>query len=210
MSDPTLHPDLNGSAPDSSPVALLLIDVIVDFNFPGGDDFLKQAAPIAPRLAELKRRAQAAGIPVVYVNDNFGRWRSDFKTLVQHCLRPESRGHAFTAQLKPDEQDYFVLKPKHSGFYATSLSLLLRYLRARTLIITGMAGNVCVQFTANDAFLRDYRIVVPRDCIASATNEQNTQALAQMESLLDADTSASIDLDLDALLCRDEDYALPH
>jgi nicotinamidase-related amidase len=57
---------------------LLLIDVINDLDFPGSLALVRQAEPMATRLARLKRRAVHAGIPVVYVNDNFGQWRSDF------------------------------------------------------------------------------------------------------------------------------------
>ena len=199
MANTTLHPDLHGNAPDSSPVVLLLVDVIADFTFPDGEQLFEETRAMAPALAALKQRARAAGIPAVYVNDNYGRWRSDFATLVEHCLRPDSPGREIVAQLKPDPCDYFVLKPKHSGFYATCLDLLLRHLDARTLILTGLAGNVCVQFTANDAFVRDYRIVVPRDCVASRQPALNAQALAQMESLLSADTTASTALDFAAL-----------
>ncbi len=96
--------------------ALLLIDVINDFEFPRGEELFAQALPIAPRIAELKRRARAAGIPAVYVNDNFGRWQSNFEQIVRHCLEDNVRGRPFVEQLMPDERDYFVLKPKHSAF----------------------------------------------------------------------------------------------
>lgn len=70
--------DLQGSAPDRALGALLLIDVINDLEFEGGAELLEQALPMAERIAALKRRARSFGIPVLYVNDNFGRWRSDF------------------------------------------------------------------------------------------------------------------------------------
>jgi nicotinamidase-related amidase len=72
--------DLHGSAPDNHHTALLLIDVINDFDFPRGDELFRQALPIAPNIAELKRRARAAGIPAVYVNDNFGRALDKFSS----------------------------------------------------------------------------------------------------------------------------------
>jgi nicotinamidase-related amidase len=100
---------------------LLLIDVVNDFEFPGGKELLAQALPIAPRLARLKTRARAAGIPIVYVNDNFGQWRSDLSKLLNYCLRPEAVGMRFVEQISPDQHDYFVLKPKHSAFYQTPL-----------------------------------------------------------------------------------------
>ena len=185
--------------PERSPVALLLIDVINDLEFEGGELLARYAAPMSKRLARLKRRARAAGIPVVYVNDNFGRWRSDWHQLVEHCMRDEVRGKPIVERLLPESDDYLVLKPKHSGFFATTLDTLLRYLQAQTLILTGLAGNICVLFTANDAYMRDFHLYVPRDCTASNTTRANNQALALMEQVLDVCTCPSAELDLEAL-----------
>jgi|SRR5689334_2431684 len=190
--------DLHGSAPDKSKAALLLIDVINAFDFPEADELLRLALPAAKNIAALKRRARDAGVPVIYVNDNFGRWRSDFKKIVAHC-REESRGKPFVELLLPDEDDYFVLKPKNSGFYSTTLDLLLTHLGASNLIITGIQGNNCVLFTANDAYERDYKIFVPSDCTASNTEEQNEHALKQMQIVLKADVSNAAELDLKAI-----------
>ena len=187
--------DLHGNAPDTAPVVLLLIDVINDFEFAGGEDLLRYARPMARRLAALKRRAARAGVPSVYVNDNFGRWRSDFRTLTAHCLRAGGRGAPVARLLRPKEEDYFVLKPKHSGFFATPLEVLLAYLQARTVVLTGVTGEMCVLFTANDAFLRDFHLFVPRDCVASLSEEANERALAHMATVLKADTRPSTDLE---------------
>ena len=191
--------DLHGSAPDKSKTALLLIDVINDFDFPEGEQLLKLALPVGKNIAALKRRAKAAGIPAIYVNDNFGRWRSDFKKIVAHCREANARGKEFVDLLVPDEEDYFVLKPKHSGFYSTTLDLLLTHLDARNLILTGIAGNNCVLVTANDAYMRDYKVFVPVDCVVSNTEEENDYALKQMETVLKADTTLAAELDLNAL-----------
>src|SRR6187401_221482 len=188
---PAKNSDLHGSAPDKSETALLLIDVINDLDFPEANQLLRFARPMARKLLRLKERAKKSGIPVIYVNDNFGRWQSDFRRQVQHCLRPESRGHEIVRLLQPEEDDYFVLKPKHSGFFSTTLEILLRYLGSETLIITGIAGNFCVLFTANDAYMRDYRLFIPADCVASNTKEENRQALALMRKYLKADIRLS-------------------
>lgn len=138
-------PDLHGSAPDQSRVALLLIDVINDMEFEGGGELIRFALPMAERIADLKRRATDAGIPTIYVNDNFGRWQSDFRRLVDHVTSDDVRGQAVARLLEPEEDDYFVLKPKLSAFFSTTLETLLDHLGARTLILTGVAGNVTVQ-----------------------------------------------------------------
>ena len=193
--------DLHGSAPDKSETALLLIDVINDFDFPEGDQLLRLALPVGKNIADLKKRARAAGIPSIYVNDNFGRWQSDFKKTVAHCQN--GSGKSFVELLLPDEDDdYFVLKPKHSGFYSTTLDLLLMHLNAKNLILTGIAGNKCVLVTANDAYMRDYKVFVPADCVVSNTEEENAYALKQMETVLKANTTISKELDLNRLSQR--------
>jgi nicotinamidase-related amidase len=196
---PAKNHDLHGNAPDTATVALLLIDVINDLEFIGGEDLLAFALPMATRIAALKQRAKRARIPVVYVNDNFGKWQSDLQKLVRHCLEDGVRGEPVVRLLQPDDEDYFVLKPKASGFYCTTLELLLEYLHVSTLILTGMAGNICVQFTANDAYLRDFQLFIPADCVASRTREENNVALTQMQRLLRADISESLVLDLHQL-----------
>src|SRR5947208_420113 len=187
---PKKNVNLHGSAPDKHEVALLVIDVINDFNFPEADQLLKHARPMVRNLVRLKRRAQKAGVPVIYVNDNFGRWKSDFRRTVDHCAR-HGRGRDLVKLLRPEESDYFVLKPKHSGFFSTTLETLLRYLETQTLILTGIAGNFCVLFTANDAYMRDFNLLVPSDCTVSNTKKENESALRLMKKFLEADTRSS-------------------
>jgi len=189
--------DLHGNAPDKADTALLLIDVINDLEFPEGEQLLRQALPMADCLAVLKCRAKDAGVPVVYANDNFGRWRSNFPAHVEHCLHDDVRGRPIVERLKPEDDDYFVLKPKHSGFYSTTLDLLLKHFGVRRVVITGLAGNICVLFTANDAYQRDYEICVPADCTASNTPDDNRRALMLMQKILKADVRASPELAFD-------------
>jgi nicotinamidase-related amidase len=197
---PGQYQDLHGNAPDNAPIALILIDVINDLAFADGKALLTHAIPMAKKVAALKRRARQAGIPSIYVNDNFGRWQSDFQKLIRHCLDEEVCGKPLATILRPDDEDYFVLKPKHSGFYSTTLELLLQALGVHTLILTGLAGNICVLFTANDAYMRDYTLVIPADCVASNTVRENKSALHLMQTVLKADIRPSTALDLQHLL----------
>jgi nicotinamidase-related amidase len=194
---PPAQNDRLNHAPDRAETALLLIDVINDLEFDGGEKLLGQALPMAVSLAALKRRAKVAGIPVIYVNDNFGRWRSDFSKLVRHCLEQNVRGRPVVAQLTPDEDDYFILKPKHSAFFQTNLEILLDYLGATTLILTGMAADICVLFTANDAYMRDFQIAIPSDCVASEEAKLNRQALMLMQRVMKVDTTPSTELEFE-------------
>lgn len=196
---PARNADLHGNVPDTAEAALLLIDVINDLEFEGAESLARYAMPMAHAIAALKQRAKRAGIPVIYVNDNFGRWQSNQQQLVEHCLEENVRGRPMVELLKPDPDDYFVLKPKQSGFFSTTLDTLLTYLNAKTLILTGLAGNICVLFTASDAYMRDYHVIVPSDCIASNTSEDNANALDQMRKVIKADTRPSAELDLEFL-----------
>jgi len=169
----------------------LLIDVINDLAFEGADALIAEAESMASRLAELKRRASKAGVPTIYINDNFGQWRSDFRRTVVHCTAKTSPGRRVSRRLSPTSRDYFVLKPKHSGFYDTTLDTLLSSLQIRRVVLTGIAGNICVLFTANDAYMRGLKIFVPADCVVSNTAQDNENALRQIHAVLKGNVSPS-------------------
>jgi nicotinamidase-related amidase len=183
-----------GGSPVAIPAAgtaLLLIDVINDLAFDGSGPLVAQAESMAAPLARLKRRATTAGVPTIYINDNFGQWRSDFRRTVAHCTARSSPGHRVSRRLRPTARDYFVLKPKHSGFCDTTLDTLLETLSIRRVILTGIAGNICVLFTANDAYMREYKIFAPSDCIVSNTADDNEHALRQIAIVLKGHVAAS-------------------
>jgi nicotinamidase-related amidase len=179
--------DLHGNVPDRASTCLLIIDMINPMTFEGAEQMLPAAIAAAERVALLKNRMKAAGLPVLYVNDNFGKWQSDFRKLVHRCLEGSCRGKPIAQLLQPQDDDYFVLKPKHSGFYGTPLELLLEFLGGKQLICTGIAGNSCVLYTAADAHMRDFDLIVPADCIASISAEENQMALQHMSRMLKAD-----------------------
>jgi nicotinamidase-related amidase len=185
-----------------SAVVLLLIDVINHFEYPEAQKMLLQALPIAPRIARLKARARAAGIPVIYVNDNFGQWRSNLAKLLAYCLRPQALGRQFVDQIRPDKDAYFILKPRHSAFYQTPLEVLLAYLGARSLVLCGLATNSCIVCTAHDDKMRNFHLFVPSDCSASLTAREHKQAIAHMQTMTDATIILSTSLHLEALSKR--------
>ena len=170
---------------------LLILDMISDFDFPDGPAVLRAARRIVPHIAALKARAMRAGVPTIYVNDNFGRWRSDAPGIVRRCLDPEAAGHGVVRAIEPSEEDYIVLKPRHSGFYATPLAGLIEEAQAERVILAGVSSHQCVLFTANDAYLRELSLAVPRDCIAAPTAGETRFALHYFESVLGADTRAA-------------------
>lgn len=171
--------------------ALLIIDMINDLEFSSGVDLLPHALLAATHISRLKKHVKTQGFPVIYVNDNYGRWQSDFRHLVSHCLEEDVRGRPLAEKMKPDDDDYFILKPQYSGFFATPLDLLLAHLNVDTIILTGVTGDMCVQFTANDAYMRNYKLKIPSDCVASHTNAINQRALQTMQEVVKADISPS-------------------
>jgi nicotinamidase-related amidase len=199
MPHPSKHPDLHGNVPDDCAVALVLIDVLNALDFEGSERFAERALEVSRRLVTLRKRANEAGVPVVYVNDNAGRWRSDLDGVIRNATRDDAPGADSSRLLLPEPDDYVILKPKHSGFYSTPLDTLLTYLRTERLILTGFSAERCVLFTANDAFLRDYELFVPSDCVAAVDDRDTAAALRILERVLDADTKGSHELDLEAL-----------
>ncbi|HJU12453.1 MAG TPA: isochorismatase family cysteine hydrolase [Candidatus Binataceae bacterium] len=188
--------NLHGNVPDVSATALLLLDVISDFEFPDSEQLFPHGMAIVSALTTLKAKAREAGIPAIYVNDNFGRWTSDFRRLLEHCLCDGVRGEPIARALAPLDDDYSVLKPKHSGFFGTTLGLVLKYLRSESLIITGFTTDICVAFTAADAYMREYRLWIPSDCTASVETRHKNAALSYMERVLRADVRPSTAVDL--------------
>jgi len=177
--------------PDQAETVLIILDLISDFDFKDGKRIAEAALPVAQRIARLKARAAQSGVPAVYVNDAVGRWRSDFPGMVRHCERERSRGRLVVNAIAPKPDDYCILKPKHSGFFATPLDTLLELLGAKRLILTGVSSNQCVLFTANDAYVRDLEVLIPRDCISARAAKDTRLALQYFKTVLGADLTPS-------------------
>ena len=186
--------------PRGSPLALLLIDVINPMDFDGAEALLPCARKAAPHIGRLKRRALEADVPVVYVNDNFDCWHLGFRELVDKFRAANVPGLPIIQLLEPEPQsDYYILKPQHSGFFHTALEVLLMRLETRAVILTGFATDICVLFTANDAYMRGFDVVVPPDCVAAEREDDNDHALRQMERLLKAEVVPSERIDFERL-----------
>lgn len=180
--------------------ALLIIDVINDLDFPGGIHVVPWAKKMVERLRPAADAARAAGVPIIYVNDNFGHWRSNFGDVFNHCTRPDAPGRNVAVAMRPHDDDYFVLKPKHSAFFATSLVPLLQYLGVRRLVMGGIATNLCVLFSAHDAYMHEYDITVLSDCCAAESDRDHDGALDQLNRFLGIRVCRSDELDWNAFL----------
>ena len=170
---------------------LLLIDFINPMDFPGAEDLAEAAVEAARATSALKARLREAGVPAIYANDNYGGWQSDFQSLVERCAASRGASGEMARLLRPERGDLTVLKPRHSAFYASPLELLLAEMETHELIICGLAADMCVQLTAADAFLREYRVWVPSDCTAAETAKAKTTALDYMADVLKCEVHAS-------------------
>ena len=179
-------------------VALLIIDMINTFDFAGAEALIPHAEAASNAIAELRAQAREHGAPVIYVNDNFGEWHSEKSLLVERALKG---GNRVTARLRPADDDYFILKPQFSGFYATNLPVLLPKLGVSRLILTGVATEICVLFTAADAHMRDYALWIPQDAVGSQ-GEQGKWALSIMRHSMGAETAPTSDLTLEGWIAR--------
>lgn len=169
--------------------ALLIIDMINDFQFHNGPALSKQAEILSHKIVSLKTKLKTKGCPIIYVNDHYNLWQADFQKIAAKCKNSLSEGIIHT--IFPEDDEFFLIKPKHSAFFGTALTTLLYSLDIKSLIITGIAGNICVLFTANDAYMRGYEIIIPSDCIASNDEEDNKFALKMMENTLKATITSS-------------------
>lgn len=178
-----------------SNTALLIIDMINDFSFHNGHILAEKSNIIAQNIKVLKQLCKSKNIPIIYINDHYNIWKADIKQITNHCLNDRSTSIIKTIPI--EEYDYFLIKPHYSAFYETPLQTLLHQLHIKHLIITGIAGNICVLFTANDAYMRQFSITIPADCIASNCDEDNLYALTMMRNILGADTTVSHQLQLE-------------
>lgn len=160
--------------------------MINDFNFDHGNILSEKAAQLTVPILRYKNFFYEKNWPIIYINDHYNLWRADIDKIQTYCMN--ERSQKIIRAISPEEHDYFLVKPKHSAFYGTALTTLLRQLEVDTLILTGVAGNICVLFTANDAYMREYKLIVPKDCIASNSDEDNQYALTMMQEVLKADT----------------------
>jgi len=185
---------IEGGAPRG--VGLLIIDMINDLAFEGAEALRSKAGDLATAVRRLRDEADRLGVPVVYVNDNYGQWRSETSKIVEACSREGSPGREMVRRIAPRDGDYFVIKPQFSGFYATNLPVLLPRLGVNRLVLTGLATEICVLFTAGDAHMREYDLWIPADAVASEDDRHRDWALEIMRKSMEAETSSSTELSL--------------
>jgi len=186
--------ETDGPQGNASGLALLIIDMVTDFEFHDGAKLFQRALPAAKAIAELKRKAKLADVPVLYVNDNYGKWQEDFGEQAARIERTSYHGGRIIKLLKPEKDDFYVLKPHRSGFYETPLRVLLESLGVKELILTGVTTDMSILFTANDAYMRKFTVRVPGDCTAASDDETHRLAIEFIERVIKADISPSTEI----------------
>lgn len=174
-----------------SPRVLILVDFINPLDFPGAEKLATPALRAARATVKLRDRLDRHKVGVIYANDNYGVWQSDFHSLVAQCIGRDDASGEIARLLAPRATDLTLLKPRHSAFYGSPLELLLKEMEAQELILCGLATDMCVQMTAADAFLRGYKVWVPSDCTAAETPQAKAAALKYMASILKCEVRAS-------------------
>ncbi|HEX2104690.1 MAG TPA: isochorismatase family cysteine hydrolase [Solirubrobacteraceae bacterium] len=165
--------------------ALVVIDMINTYDHEDAERLRQSAERAVPVIGRLVERARDAGAPVIYVNDNFGQWRSDQDALVKDALAGE---HASLVEpIVPDDEAMFVVKARHSIFYETPFEYLLRSQEIDDIVLTGQATEQCILYSALDAHIRHIPVLVPRDAVAHIHEDLAEAALRMMELNMEAE-----------------------
>ena len=165
--------------------ALVVIDMINTYDHEDAERLRESAEEVVPVLGELVERARAAGAPIIYVNDNFGEWRSDHRALVEEAVSGEHG--SLVEPIVPDEDAMFVVKARHSIFYETPLEYLLDQEDIEEVVLTGQATEQCILYSALDAHIRHIPVVVPREAVAHIHEDLAEAALRMMEVNMEAE-----------------------
>jgi nicotinamidase-related amidase len=168
-----------------SRTALVVIDMINPYDHADADQLVESVREVVPRVADLIERADAEDVPVIYINDNFGSWRSNRDELVESALR--GKHPELVEPIKPDRESLFVVKARHSIFFQTPLEYLLSQEGIDRLVLVGQATEQCVLYSALDAHIRHLHVCVPRDAVAHIHADLAEAALRMMELNMDAD-----------------------
>jgi nicotinamidase-related amidase len=171
-----------------------VIDMITPYDYPDADRLLSSAEEVVPVIEQLIGRATDEGVPVVYVNDNFGSWTSNRDSIYQAAL--DGKAPHLVEPLRPAEDTMFIVKARHSIFYQTPLEYLLGSIEATRLVMTGQVTEQCVLYSALDAHIRHHEVVVPKDAVACIHENLAAAALEMMELNMGAQICSASDVQL--------------
>jgi nicotinamidase-related amidase len=173
--------------------ALIVIDMINTYDHADAELLLPSAAKAVPCVVDLLERARASDVPVIYVNDNFGQWRSHHGEILETALKGPHGD--LVEPVRPDDTSLFVVKARHSIFYETPLAYLLGRLDVDQLVLCGQVTEQCVLYSALDAHIRHLRVTVPDDAVAHIYQDLAEAALRMMERNMGADIRNARDVE---------------
>ncbi|MFF5896897.1 cysteine hydrolase family protein [Streptomyces argenteolus] len=159
--------------------ALIVIDMLNTYGHADAEHLIPSVREALPHIVELIQRARDGGVPVIYVNDNFGEWRSHHGEIIETTLSGPHR--ELVEPVLPDEDSLFVIKARHSIFYETPLTYLLSQLDVDRVVLCGQVTEQCVLYSALDAHIRHLQVVVPDDAVAHIHEDLALAALRMME-----------------------------
>jgi nicotinamidase-related amidase len=165
--------------------ALVVIDMINTYDHEDAERLRASAEEVVPVIGALLERARDASAPVIYVNDNFGQWRSDQRALVENAIGSEHG--SLVEPIAPNEDAMFVVKARHSIFYETPLDYLLDQEGVDEVVMVGQATEQCILYSALDAHIRHIPVIVPRDAVAHIHEDLAEAALRMMEINMEAE-----------------------
>ncbi|WP_329042379.1 cysteine hydrolase [Streptomyces sp. NBC_00178] len=164
--------------------ALIVIDMINAYDHPDAEILIPSVRTALPRIVELLDRARRDDVPVIYVNDNFGQWRSHHGEIIDAAL--SGPHNELVEPVLPDDTSLFVIKARHSIFYETPLGYLLAQLEVDRVVLCGQVTEQCVLYSALDAHIRHLHVTVPDDAVAHIHPDLARAALRMMERNMDA------------------------
>ena len=171
--------------------ALIVVDMLNSYEHDDADRLTESVEKIVEPLSELIARAERDGTEIIYVNDNYGDWNSSQEELAKKALNG-ARPDLVEPLLPPDGAD-FVLKARHTIFYMTPLEYLLGQKEIDHLILTGQVTEQCILYSALDAYVRHFKVSVPRDAVAHIHEDLAEAAFRMMEINMGAEITASAD-----------------
>ena len=165
--------------------ALIVVDMLNEYDHDDAEILVESVREALPAMRRLVERAHAEGVPVVYVNDNFGDWSAGRPELVERATKGRARD--LVEPIAPAEGTWFIAKARHSIFYETQLEYLLREQEVERLVLVGQVTEQCVLYSALDAYVRRFAVAVPCDAVAGIHADMADCALRMMERNMDAD-----------------------
>lgn len=178
---------------DMTKTALVVIDMINTYEHEDAEVLVDSVRETLPAMRRLIGRAREQGADVIYVNDNFGRWRSHHDELLDAALRGP---HADLVEpIRPDEESLFVVKARHSIFYQTPLEYLLKQQDVGHIVMCGQVTEQCVLYSALDAHIRHFRVTVPSDGVAHIHADLAEASFRMMQRNMNADVVPTDEID---------------